>query len=365
MKLENTYKGKKVLITGHTGFKGSWLTIWLKLLGADVYGVSDCVPTIPSHFKESNLSSEIKEKYFDVRDLKKLNEFISDVEPDFIFHLAAQALVKESYLNPIDSITVNAIGTANVLDVVKDLNHELILILITSDKSYENLEWKWGYRESDRLAGKDPYSASKSMAEIVINSYFDSFLCHKKNIKIAIARAGNVIGGGDWAKDRIVPDCVKAWSKNQNVEIRSPHATRPWQHVLEPLSGYLQLGYELSNGANINGQAYNFGPNSNQDFSVSQLIDEMTKYWDQVKWTDTSANVSINKEAGLLKLNCDKALFDLNWFAALNFEETVKLTTEWYRLFYNQKEESIIKNTRDQIIQYTKMAKKNKIKWAI
>lgn len=365
MKFENTYKGKKVLITGHTGFKGSWLTIWLKLLGADVYGISDCIPTTPSHFKESKLSHDIKEKYFDIRDLKKLKEFIGEVKPDFIFHLAAQALVKESYLNPIDSITVNAIGTANILDVVKDLNHDLILILITSDKAYENLEWKWGYRETDRLAGKDPYSASKSMAEIVISSYFDSFLYNKKNIKIAIARAGNVIGGGDWAKDRIVPDCVKAWSKNQNVEIRSPHATRPWQHVLEPLSGYLQLGFELLDGAKINGEAYNFGPNSNQDFSVSQLIDEMTKYWDQVKWIDTSANVSTNKEAGLLKLNCDKALFDLNWFAALNFEETVKFTIEWYMLYYNQNEESIIKNTRDQIIQYTKIAKEKKIKWAI
>ena len=255
------------------------------------------------------------------------------MQPDFVFHLAAQALVRPSYKNPLETITTNAIGSATVLDALRLLNSKVVVIMITSDKAYDNVEWVWGYRESDRLGGKDPYSASKGMAELAIRSYVTSFFnTPDSNVRVGIARAGNVIGGGDWALDRIVPDCMNAWSTGKTVDIRSPHSTRPWQHVLEPLSGYLVLAANLANDVTNHGEAYNFGPSADQNYPVSKLIDEMSKYWDQVKWNDISGSKNHVHEAGLLKLNCDKALFDLDWHSTLEFNETVKMTVEWYRI---------------------------------
>ena len=358
------FEGKVVLITGHTGFKGSWLSIWLNSLGAKVVGLSDDVVTSPSNYSVSSISDFIQDYRVDIRDSEKVLSLVKANQPDFVFHLAAQALVRSSYENPIETMTTNAIGTANILDSLRSLNKKVVAVMITSDKAYDNVEWAWGYRETDRLGGKDPYSASKGMAELAIRSYVESFFNSKdSNINLGIARAGNVIGGGDWAVDRIVPDCMEAWSNGKVVDIRSPHATRPWQHVLEPLSGYLCLAESLYKSNAHHGEAYNFGPSADQNYPVSKLIDEMSKYWNQIKWNDVSNNEGHVHEAGLLKLNCDKVLSDLGWRSALQFEETVKMTVEWYKEYY-QNNKSMHGFAIDQIEAYTDLAKLRNISWA-
>jgi CDP-glucose 4,6-dehydratase len=363
--LFDSYKNKTVLITGNTGFKGSWLTIWLKLLGARVVGLSLNTPSKPNNYKVSGIENQLEMNFLDVRDIDDVKSVVEQCQPDFIFHLAAQALVKHSYESPLETFSTNAIGSANILEAARLIEKPLTVIMITSDKAYDNVEWKWGYRENDRLGGKDPYSASKGMAELAIKSYYESYLISKNsNIKLGIARAGNVIGGGDWAVDRIIPDCVRSWSCNESVEVRNPNATRPWQHVLEPLSGYLTLGALIDKKDELNGQAYNFGPNATQDYSVSQLIIEMMKYWDNVEWKDSSNNHEKHHEAGLLKLNCDKALFDLNWNSALDFHDTVKFTVEWYKNFYENKDADMREFCEKQIRDYTAVACQKKIKWA-
>ena len=365
MQIFKNFNGKKILVTGHTGFKGTWLSIWLKQLGAKVHGVSFNIPSSPSHFTEANLSNQIEDHRLDIRDADSLAELVRKIQPDFVFHLAAQALVRPSYENPLETITTNALGTANLLDALRGLDKHVVAIMITSDKAYDNVEWVWGYRETDRLGGKDPYSASKGMAELVIRSYVDSFFnSPDSNVRVGITRAGNVIGGGDWAVDRIVPDCMEAWANGKTVDIRSPHATRPWQHVLEPLSGYLCLAENLYLDGQNHGEAYNFGPSADQNYSVSRLIDEMAKYWNQIKWNDVSENEGHVHEAGLLRLNCDKALSDLEWHSALQFEETVKMTVEWYKEYYQSQNQSMYDFTISQIESYTKAAKLNNIAWA-
>ena len=271
---ENVYKGKKVIITGNTGFKGSWLTLWLNKLGADLYGYSNGIITSPSMYEELGLSKIIKTEFSDINDIKSLEQFINKVKPDFIFHLAAQSLVFESFLNPTETIKTNLIGTMNLLEVLRSYNGECSTVLITSDKVYENIEQIWGYKETDQIGGKDIYSASKGASEIIINSYLKTFFLNKLNIKIAVGRAGNVIGGGDWSKNRIVVDCYRAWSEDKKVQIRNPNATRPWQHVLEPLSGYLLLGKELYFNLH-NHSKFNFGPEQNQIKSVKSLINDL------------------------------------------------------------------------------------------
>jgi CDP-glucose 4,6-dehydratase len=241
--------------------------------------------------------------------------------------------------------------------------------MITSDKVYNHIEWVWGYRETDKLGGKDPYSASKGMAELVIRSYIESFFnSPSSNVRVGIARAGNVIGGGDWATDRIVPDCMNSWSENKIVDIRSPDSTRPWQHVLEPLSGYLSLGIQLADNKELHGEAYNFGPPSRQNHSVRELIDEMQKYWDHVRWNNISQSQNHVHEAGLLKLNCDKALFDLEWLPTLKFDETVRMTVEWYKEYYRsvrQEDPGVMLDfTISQIEEYTKLAEQRSMLWA-
>jgi len=362
---ENTYKNKTVLVTGHTGFKGSWLSAWLTTLGAKVVGISINVPSSPSNYEASEVNKLAKDIRIDITDLECLKDTMKQYQPDFVFHLAAQALVRSSYDDPLSTLTINAIGSANVLESLRYLDKQVVAVMITSDKAYDNVEWVWGYRETDKLGGKDPYSASKGMAELAIHSYVSSFFSSPdSNVRVGITRAGNVIGGGDWAKDRIVPDCMSAWSLGEIVDIRSPDATRPWQHVLEPLSGYLALGVELHNSNKFHGEAYNFGPPASQNHSVKELIDEMNEYWENVRWNDISKDETHLHEAGLLKLNCDKSLHYLDWLPTLNFDDTVRMTVEWYKYFYQNKGVSMQNFTLGQIDEYTNFARTRGMKWA-
>ena len=364
--LLKTFNNKTVIVTGHTGFKGSWLSLWLSSLGAKVVGISNNIPSEPSNFIASGLDKIIEDIRLDIRDTDLVGKVIEAHQPDFIFHLAAQALVRTSYNSPLETITTNAIGSANILEGVRKLNKLVSVVMITSDKVYDNSEWVWGYRETDIIGGKDPYSASKGMAEIAIYSYIESFYNKpNSNVRIGIARAGNVIGGGDWASDRLVPDCMKAWSLGETVEVRSPNSTRPWQHVLEPLSGYLTLASNLSESKKYHSEAFNFGPHANQNYSVREIIDEMANHWSQVRWDDTSQSQKHFHEAGLLKLNCDKALSELHWQPALEFDETVKMTVEWYKLYYENKLSSMSDFTLNQIQDFTKLATDRKILWSM
>jgi CDP-glucose 4,6-dehydratase len=365
MSFNEKFYGSTVLITGHTGFKGSWLSVWLKNLGANVVGISHDIPTNPSNFIVSGLENIIVDHRADIRDTNEIQTLVKSISPDYVFHLAAQALVRTSYDLPILTFETNVLGTINILNVLNTLEKSVVAIMITSDKAYDNVEWVWGYRETDRLGGKDPYSASKGMAELAIRTYVESFFNQTdSNVRIGIARAGNVIGGGDWAVDRIVPDCMQSWSENKIVDIRSPNATRPWQHVLEPLSGYISLAAKLANTRDLHGEAYNFGPVATQNHSVSELINEMAKFWNHVRWNDTSNDQKHMHEAGLLKLNCDKALFDLKWRPVLNFKETVKMTVEWYKKFYQNSDLSMHDFTIDQIAEYKKLASCRGLWWA-
>lgn len=363
----NIYKGKKVLVTGHTGFKGSWLVTWLLELGAEVCGISVDIPTKPSMFEALGLENKINHNILDIRNLEKLKEVINEFKPDYLFHLAAQPIVSLSYENPISTITTNVIGTANVLESLRYADFECIGIIITSDKCYENVEWYWGYKETDALGGKDIYSGSKGAAEVIFHAYQNSFFSNPAcNIRLATGRAGNVIGGGDWAADRIVADCVKAWSVNKKVEIRCPSATRPWQHVLEPLSGYLTLGEELSKSSEINGEQFNFGPKSEQNRNVEELLSDLSKYWGFAS-SDEAFTVTDNipfHEAGLLKLNCDKALFKLKWEASLNYHDCIRFVSEWYYNFYNLKSQDMLEFTIQQIKEYQNIANANNLKWS-
>jgi len=361
----NTYKDKKVLVTGHTGFKGSWLTVWLLKLGASVIGYSKDIPTQPSMFSSLNLSEKIKHNIADIQDVVSLKEVINKERPDFVFHMAAQAIVSTSYNDPTDTIKTNAIGTMNLLEVLRGINFPCSAIFITSDKCYDNVEWLWGYRENDKLGGKDIYSGSKAAAEIIINAYSHSFFNHSDNlVRIGIARAGNVIGGGDWAKDRVIPDVVRSWSAKSIPEIRHPNSTRPWQHVLEPLSGYLLLGVRLSKKEELHSEAFNFGPKPEQVHTVANLIEKLALKWsfeDRKKSYKINSN-SIFHEAGLLKLNCDKASFYLKWEPCLNFNETVDFVADWYINFYDKKKD-MFDFTNSQITEYTKIATQREKIW--
>ena len=333
--LNEVFKNKKIIITGHTGFKGSWLTFWLTSLGAKICGISKDVPTKPSLYNTLKLKKKILDLRVDIRNLKTLKKIVKNFKPDFVFHLAAQSLVKKSYSDPTNTFTTNAIGTCNLLESLRYLKNKCNVVLITSDKSYKNLEILRGYKETDELGGYDPYSASKGCAEFIIQSYIKSFLKKKKNIRIGITRAGNVIGGGDWSDNRVVPDCFKSWSLNKKVTIRSPNSTRPWQHVLEVISGYLTLARKLNQKDDLNGEAFNFGPKNSQDKTVKDVILEIKKHLPTFKWT-----IKKNKlfsESKLLKLNSSKAMKKLKWSNKLSFYETLKMTTNWYEAFYKKK----------------------------
>ena len=355
MKLED-FRNKKVIVTGHTGFKGSWLSTWLSLLGAKVYGFSNNVPTSPSHFDsiKSFFEDDIKG---DIRDANTFKNYISKIKPDYLFHLAAQSLVNLSYEEPKSTWETNLIGTVNILDSLRYIDNKCIAIFITSDKCYDNLEWTWGYRETDKLGGPDPYSASKGAAELAISSYFRSYFKKESNISLASARAGNVIGGGDWSSNRLIPDCVKAWANNECVDLRNPFSTRPWQHVLEPIGGYMLLALALSERKELNGESFNFGPNLEKNYNVLDVVNEVSKYWEKIEFNLETEKEKLFYESNLLKLNCDKALHNLNWKACLSFEETISFTARWYKNFYDNPS-TIGSTTTDQINEYSQLFSK-------
>lgn len=359
------YQDKRVLVTGHSGFKGSWLCQWLLQLGAKVAGYSLYVPSTPSNYEVLRLADRVSDYEGDIRNLDQLNKVFQDFQPEIVFHLAAQSLVRRSYDEPKLTFETNLGGTINVLEVIRSTPSVRVAVLITSDKCYENVEWEYGYRETDRLGGKDPYSASKACAEIAFNAYVQSFLSNGSGPRLATARAGNVIGGGDWAIDRIVPDCIAAWAKQETAIIRNPHSTRPWQHVLEPLSGYLWLGAKMmEDGKGLSGEAFNFGPSAEVYISVLQLIEEIKKTWSKGKWDIDPVAKGKKHESSLLKLNCDKALNRLNWKPTLTFPETIELTAEWY-LKYHFEHYDMIQYTINQISCYERLALRRKNSWTL
>ncbi len=360
----DVFKGKTVVITGHTGFKGSWLSAWLVKLGANVIGISLYPPSNPNHFEILQLAGFVEDLRIDIRDSSKIRDIIISSKPDFIFHLAAQSLVSQSFENPVENWQTNVIGTLNILDGVRKLSNECSAVIITSDKCYKNKEQKYGYVEGDELGGIDPYSASKASAELAIHSYVGSFFNSKSSlIRLATARAGNVIGGGDWAKDRIVPDCVRSWSQGNSVNLRNPNSVRPWQHVLEPLSGYLALAMLLKSDSSLHGESFNFGPLSAEEHTVLELVNEMSIHWDKVTWETKGENEKKFHETNLLKLNCEKAFKKLQWNSVLNFHETIRMTTEWYKKYYSDSIDALVL-TNMQIDSYTNIAKAKGLVWA-
>jgi len=333
----NIYKNRRVLITGHTGFKGSWLTLWLEQLGAEVAGYSLLPPTQLNHYELLNLSCD--STIADIRDIEKVKQAFSRFEPEIVFHLAAQPLVRYSYKEPKQTFEINIIGTVNVLDVCRITPSVKAIINITSDKCYENKEWVWGYRENDPMGGYDPYSASKGCSELVTNAYRNSFFHPEKygqdhHVLVASARAGNVIGGGDWGADRLVPDIMRSAAKEEKVLIRSPYAIRPWQHVLEPLSGYLLLGQKLLEGKKEFAEAWNFGPGSNDHHQVITVVKRLQAFWDKIDFQILSDEKNLH-EANLLKLDCSKANVKLGWKPVWNSFTAFEKTAIWYRIFYD------------------------------
>ena len=332
--LVKIFRNKKVLITGHTGFKGSWLSLWLNMSGAKVYGISNNYKSTETNIKNFRLKKNVKNFNIDIRNFVKLNKIITKIKPDFIFHFAAQSLVGNSFKNPVYNFETNFNGTLNLLEVLRLSKFKCISIIITSDKSYKNLEIKRGYTENDILGGDDPYSASKASAEFVINSYFKSFLKNKKNLRIAICRAGNVIGGGDWSSDRLIPDIMRSIFNNKKVKLRNQSSTRPWQHVLDVLNGYLILASKLKKNNKLNGQSFNFGPSIKSNYTVLAIVREMKKNWNLLEWVFSNRTYH---ESTLLKLNSSKSLKYLNWKNKLDFKELIRLVTDWYKCFYENK----------------------------
>lgn len=355
------YRNKKVLITGHTGFKGSWLVLWLTRLGAEITGYALSPPTQPSHF--ALLDLDVESIIGDIRDRDNLRQVFRKQQPEIVFHLAAQAIVRRSYDDPAATFSSNVMGTVNVLEAARECKAVRAIVNVTSDKCYDNREWVWGYRENDPLGGYDPYSASKGCAELVTNSWRDSFFNpadygRTHETLLASARAGNVIGGGDWASDRLLPDIMRAVSNNSKVKIRNPEATRPWQHALEPLSGYLLLGRKLLEGRKEFAEAWNFGPSAAFHMTVGEIAEQVKRIWPK---TDFEIGESTDQphEAGKLHLDCSKARSLLKWSPAWDGKTALEKTVEWYRTFF----ESGAVNSMDDIHCYIDDARKQSYAW--
>ena len=359
---KHIYHNTKVLITGHTGFKGSWLAMWLSQLGAKITGYSLQPPTEPNHFHL--LDTDIVSTIGDVRDAEKLKRVFKEQQPEIVFHLAAQPIVRLSYKDPVETFTSNVMGTINVLEVSRKSGTVRAIINVTSDKCYENREWPWAYREIDHVGGHDPYSASKGCSELITSCWRNSFFNLKDYDKshhtlLASGRAGNVIGGGDWAVDRLIPDIMRAVNQNEKVMIRNPHATRPWQHVLEPLSGYLALGQKLLEGHKEFAQTWNFGPSEDGHVTVEEIIIHVKKAWPKIDY-EISKTPDQPHESGMLRLDCSKARTNLQWAPVWDRNMAVVKTAQWYRAFYEANEVRSIEDLRS----YIADASSKHISWA-
>lgn len=350
------YRGRKVLLTGHTGFKGSWLALWLNELGAQVTGIALSPETNPNHWDLLGLN--VSDHRCDVRDESAILQILTDDQPEIVFHLAAQPLVRRSYRDPLQTWSTNVMGTANILDACRKAPSIRAIVVVTSDKCYENQEWVWGYRETDRLGGHDPYSASKAATEIVVASYRDSYFQGNEAPLLASVRAGNVIGGGDWSEDRLIPDLVRAISQNSPLEIRSPNATRPWQHVLESLSGYLLLGQQLLENRREFAEGWNFGPDVEGNRTVVEVLTQLRAHWTDLSWR-ISAQPHPH-EANLLYLDSAKAKDRLGWKPVWSLSDTVKATADWYREYL----EHGSVNSKAQLVKYIDSAQAAEVVWS-
>lgn len=343
------WNNKRVLIIGHTGFKGSWLSFWLKNLGSEVCGYSLAPETSPNLFENLELENRINSVIGDIRDLENFGNVAKDFQPEIVFHLAAQSLVRKSYREPVETYTTNVIGTVNILEAIRNVKSVRSVVIITTDKVYENKEWHWAYRENERLGGFDPYSNSKACAELAVSSYRNSFFAESETL-IATARAGNVIGGGDWSEDRLLPDVFRSLIFGDDLLIRNPNSVRPWQHTLEPLAGYLKLGEKLFGGEKDFAEGWNFGPSEDDSKPVGFILENIKKIWDEnVSWK--IADGEHPHEANLLKLDSSKAKNKLGWKPKLSLDEALKLTTDWYKEFKNKSDLTEI--TTKQIEFYT------------
>ena len=334
--LTSFFNDRKVLVLGHTGFKGSWLSIWLKSLGANLVGYSRPPATSPNLFEVAQVSTGMKSIFGDICDLNDLIHLFEDERPEIVFHLAAQALVLESYSNPLETYMTNVIGTANVLESIRKTSCTRTAIIVTSDKCYENRDRDYDFKEEDRLGGDDPYSSSKACAEIITHAYRSSFFETRRQaqrVGVATARAGNVIGGGDWAKDRLIPDAASSLSENKRVKIRNPNSTRPWQHVLDPLLGYLLLSIKLDSDALAHSSGWNFACRDGENYSVLQVVEKFCDNWGKSKYLELG-NFKTEKEAAKLSLSSKKAFKLLGWEAVLNIDSAVKYTSDWYLEHY-------------------------------
>ena len=351
------YLGRRILLTGHTGFKGSWMTLWLQELGAEVSGVALSPDTTPNHWE--NLHLDIMDYREDIRDAQVLPRIMRKAKPEIVFHLVAQPLVRRSYKDPLETWTTNVMGTVNLLEACRKTDSVRAIVLITSDKCYENREWPWGYRESDRLGGHDPYSASKAATELVAESYRNSFFHTSSTPLLATARAGNVIGGGDWATDRLVPDMMRALGQNEKAKIRKPQAIRPWQHVLEPLSGYLLLGKNLLEGGKEFAEAWNFGPSEDGNVTVGEIAAQIKESWEEIEYEIEELHGQPH-EAGMLRLECSKARTKLQWTPVWDGKTAIKKTAQWYKAFYKSKNVQSLEDLHH----YSAEAKGKGITWA-
>ncbi len=368
------FRNKTILVTGHTGFKGSWLSLWLRELGANVVGYSLQPPSQPNLFERCGLDKKIRSTFGDIRDLNHLRDVISETKPHVVFHLAAQPLVRTSYLTPVETFSTNVIGTVHVLEAVRQAGSSVrVCQTVTSDKCYENLETEHTYAETDSMGGRDPYSASKGAAELTIAAYRCSFfppqMIHEHGVSLSSVRAGNVLGGGDWGEGRLLPDCVRALSKNQSIEIRNPTAVRPWQYVLDALSGNLHLAEQQASGSAIYADGWNFGPDVTEGLRVADLTEKVIQHWGSGNWFHANGNnVSERnsfREAKLLRLDCSKANRLLNWRPVFNSEECIAETVRWYKLAYQDTNFDAFTYTMDCIKKYIKAAKERGAPWAI